>query len=46
MIAAVARLRADGAAGPKETAPDAAPATQALDAQFTDAVRTVRRIGP
>jgi hypothetical protein len=31
--------------GPKETAPDTAPDTQALDALFTDAVRTVRRIG-
>lgn len=31
--------------GPKESAPDAAPDTQALDALFTDAVRRVRRIG-
>jgi hypothetical protein len=31
--------------GPKETTPDAAPDTQTLDALFTDAVRTVRRIG-
>jgi hypothetical protein len=33
--------------GPKETTPDVAPDTQALDAVFTDAVLTVRRIhGP
>jgi hypothetical protein len=33
--------------GPKETTPDAAPDMQALDAVFTDAVLTVRRIrGP
>jgi hypothetical protein len=31
--------------GPKETTPDAAPDTQTPDALFTDAVRTVRRIG-
>jgi hypothetical protein len=33
--------------GPKETTPDVGPDTQALDAVFTDAVLTVRRIrGP
>lgn len=31
--------------GPKEAAPDAGPDTQALDALFTDAVRTVHRVG-